>query len=103
MLLGVSGVIAALGDTLFPARTLAEGFAQDFDRASNIFVRLRMWHPFLAVAVAAWVLWFTTSGTARRSCLVPGLLAAQTIAGGANLLLLAPVWIQIVHLLLADA
>jgi heme A synthase len=107
MLLGVSGAIAALGDTLFPARTLAEGFAQDFDRASNLFVRLRFLHPLIAVLVSAWVLWFCVSTMRRpdlrpRALLVVGLLGAQLLAGGVNLLLMAPISMQMVHLLLAD-
>jgi heme A synthase len=107
MVLGVTGAIAALGDTLFPARTLAEGFAQDFDRASNLFVRLRFLHPLFAILVGAWVLWFCVS-TMRQpalrgwAVLVLGLLGAQMLAGAANLLLMAPVWLQMVHLLLAD-
>ncbi|HXK03369.1 MAG TPA: COX15/CtaA family protein [Verrucomicrobiae bacterium] len=109
MVLGITGAIAALGDTLFPARTLSEGFAQDFDRASNIFLRLRGLHPLIAVAVAAWVLWFAGSTAVRRpevrrrARLVLGLLAAQLAAGAMNLLLMAPVAMQMVHLLLADA
>jgi heme A synthase len=109
MLLGVSGAIAALGDTLFPARSLAEGFAQDLDRTSNIFVRLRWFHPLIAAAAAAWVTFFAASSSARepelrpRAVLVLVLLAAQLAAGTANLLLMAPVWMQLLHLLLADA
>ncbi|HTS63426.1 MAG TPA: COX15/CtaA family protein [Candidatus Acidoferrales bacterium] len=109
MLLGVSGAIAALGDTLFPARTLTEGLARDFDPSSNIFLRLRGLHPLIAVAVAGWVLWFAISAAARRPQLRPrawlvlGLMGAQLAAGMANLLLMAPVWMQMLHLLLADA
>jgi heme A synthase len=32
-----------------------------------------------------------------------GLVSAQLLAGAVNVLLLAPVWLQLVHLLLADA
>src|SRR5262249_49405345 len=38
VLLGISGVIAALGDTLFPSRSFIEGWARDFDASANIFV-----------------------------------------------------------------
>ena len=34
---------------------------------------------------------------------VAGLAVAQVVAGFVNVLLLAPVWMQMVHLLLADA
>jgi hypothetical protein len=63
-LLGVSGAIAALGDTLFPARSLAERLLEDLDPAANIFLRLRLIHPLLA-ASAIW-LPFYAMWTARR-------------------------------------
>ena len=108
VLLGVSGVIAALGDTLFPARSLAEGFAQDLDPAANIFLRLRLLHPLLAAAAAVWLaIYAAGTGTRDRNArpyawALLCLLAAQIAAGAGNLLLLAPVWLQMVHLLLAD-
>jgi heme A synthase len=106
--LGVTGVIAALGDTLFPARSLAEGFAQDFNPAANVFLKLRIWHPAFAAAVALWLLFYAVAalpggGIARRlGYAVLGIMALQMAAGALNLLLLAPVWLQLTHLLLAD-
>jgi heme A synthase len=108
VLLAVSGAIAALGDTLFPARSLAEGFAQDFNPTAHLFLRLRIWHPAMAALVGAWLVYFAlsvaSSGEASRklSHALIFLLAAQMAAGALNLLLLAPVWLQLLHLLLAD-
>jgi heme A synthase len=106
LLLAVSGAIAALGDTLFPSQSLTAGFAQDLDPAASVLLRLRAFHPMLAALAAAWLVFFgvTTprgpaTGYARA---MMTLLAAQLAAGLVNLLLLAPVWMQIVHLLLAD-
>jgi heme A synthase len=107
-LLGVSGVIAALGDTRFPARSLAEGFAQDFDPAANLFLRLRIWHPAIAVAVGVLLLFYgmaavSAGGTVRQlGRAMLSVMALQMAAGGLNWLLLAPVWLQLTHLLLAD-
>jgi heme A synthase len=105
LLLGVTGAIAALGDTLFPAKSLSEGFAAELDPSSNLFVRLRVFHPMLAVLTAAWLVFFGV--TSPRAALpysrwMLGLLAAQIAMGILNWVLLAPVWAQIVHLLLAD-
>lgn len=108
MLLGISGAIAALGDTLYPATSLSAGLARDFDPAASIFVRLRLLHPVIAAVAAAWLVFFVLSGRLQlaavqrtaRALLV--FLIAQTLAGAANLLLLAPAWMQLVHLLLAD-
>ena len=105
--LGVSGAIAALGDTLFPVSSLAAGFARDFDPSANLFVRLRVWHPPIAAGAGAWVLYYAlsavSSGLGRRlSYTVLALTGGQLAGGVINLLLLAPVGMQLVHLLLAD-
>jgi heme A synthase len=109
ILAGSSGAVAALGNTLFPAETLAAGVRMDFDPSSHILVRLRVWHPVLAVAAAGWVLWVAiplASDGRRRvgkwAVIAGGLVTAQVVAGFVNLLLLAPVWMQLTHLLLAD-
>jgi len=107
-ILGVSGAIAALGATLFPAPSLAAGLAQDFDSASNAFVRLRLIHPVMAAAAGVWLAFYAASCAARRpdsrvhAYTTTALLGAQILAGVLNLLLLAPVWMQLLHLLLAD-
>lgn len=110
-LLGMTGAITAQGDTLFPARTLAEGLAQDADASASFLVRLRVIHPVLAIVVGVYTLnlaryiygKFNGRRAARLSVLLGGLVAAQLTAGVINLLLLAPIWMQLVHLLLADS
>ena len=99
VLLAMSGVIAALGDTLFPARSLAEGFHQDLDPAASIFLRLRLLHPMLAVVTAAWLVFYAFL---YRGWTLLSAVALQVAAGALNLALLAPIWMQMVHLLLAD-
>jgi heme A synthase len=109
MILGISGAIAALGDTLFPARSLAEGWARDLDPAASIFVRLRILHPALAALAGTWLMFYAATTAdrrpdlRRRAWLLLAAIAGQTAAGVVNLLLRAPVWMQLVHLLLADA
>ncbi|HEX8701797.1 MAG TPA: COX15/CtaA family protein [Myxococcaceae bacterium] len=110
MLLGVSGAIAALGDTLFPASSLAEGFRQDLSETAHVLVRLRVLHPMIAVvmgavlvAVAHLLARLRPSPEVKRGATLVGVLyALQLCAGLINLVLLAPVWMQLVHLLLAD-
>src|SRR6188768_3913663 len=50
ILVAAFGAIVALGDTLFPHASLAEGIAADFDSTSHFLIRLRVWHPILAAA-----------------------------------------------------
>lgn len=111
ILAGVSGAIAALGDTLFPSMTLAEALRQDLSPAAHALIRLRVLHPLISVAAGLLAFVFAlqllkrglfdagTTGAARRTAV---LVFVQLTAGVFNLFLLAPVWMQVVHLLLAD-
>jgi len=45
MAVGVTGSLAALGDTLFPSASLGAALAQDFSSASSWLVRWRWAHP----------------------------------------------------------
>ena len=111
VVLGVTGAVTALGDTLFPSATLAEGMRQDLSPTAHFLVRLRVLHPLLAIALGLYLV--ATAGvvrarradpaTRRLASAVIALFFVQLGAGTLNLLLLAPVWMQLVHLLLADA
>jgi cytochrome c oxidase assembly protein subunit 15 len=110
LLVGSSGAVAALGDTLFPSRTLAEALAQDLSATSHVLIRLRVLHPALAMLFALGLFALAAplaaepstpaAGRWARACLA--LVVAQSLAGFLNVALLAPVWLQVVHLLLAD-
>jgi heme A synthase len=108
--IGVSGAITALGDTLFPAESLIEGIRQDINPTAHFLIRLRVWHPLIALCVGLYAIFFAgVLAYLRDNPLVKrfaGVLIALFIfqlgAGLINLVLLAPVYLQIVHLLLAD-
>lgn len=107
LVLGISGAITALGGTLFPVASLAEGLKQDLSPTSHVLIRLRFYHPFIAAVVGSWLI--VTAIAARTgnraktfSTALIVLVLAQLTAGLANLLLHAPIWLQIVHLLLSD-
>ena len=110
LLVGATGAIAALGDTLFPAGSLAAGMRQDLAPGAHFLVRLRVLHPLLAVAASAYLVFLPqlvearrAGRTARRLGSAVALLAlAQLGIGSLNIVLLAPVWMQLVHLLMAD-
>jgi cytochrome c oxidase assembly protein subunit 15 len=110
VIVAIAGAITALGDTLFPAHTFAEGVRDDFASTASFLVRLRIIHPVLAVAAAGLVALvalpeFLARRTPRLRWLSGGLLAfvlAEVLAGGGNILLKAPVPMQLVHLLIAD-
>lgn len=109
-LTGISGSMAALTSMLFPSASIAEGIAKDFAPDSHYLLRLRIFHPILSIATAVYLIYM--AGLLRRridSALVKRLSDAlsivvivQIIFGAATLLMLAPIVMQLGHLLLAD-
>jgi len=119
LLTATTGAIAALGDTLFPARSLAEGLAQDLSPTAHFLIQLRALHPLVAIATGLFWLYLAHKGrraslagrfrdprAARRaaswSARLTGLVFLQFSIGLLTLALLAPVALQLVHLALAD-
>jgi heme A synthase len=102
MLVSVTGAMAALGDTLYPAISFAEGFGREIAPAAQGLLRLRPLHPLFALAGGAFVLFAARRQPAAVRLAILGLVLVQWIAGALNIVLLAPVWMQIVHLLVAD-
>jgi heme A synthase len=103
LVLGVSGAVTALGGTLFPVTSLAEGLRQDLSRTSHLLIRLRFFHPWIAVTVSVYLI--ITAWLARTrpfSMWLSSLVVAQLAAGLLNLALHAPIWLQLVHLMLSD-
>ena len=104
---GVSGSLAALGDTLYPAHSLAEAFAQDFAPNANWLLHVRWIHPALSFLAALWIV-FLVANTRQEpadrtlSHTVAALVGLQIVLGAADVLLLAPTWLQVTHLLGAD-
>jgi heme A synthase len=110
LILGVTGAITALGDTLFPSGSLVEGMAQDFSPTAHFLIRLRVIHPVIATLIGVYVVilarLLASSGderpAKRLATLLTGLVGLQLLAGLVNVVLMAPIWLQMVHLLLAD-
>jgi heme A synthase len=110
LILGVSGAVTALGGTLFPVTSLAEGLKQDLSPTAHVLIRLRFFHPFIAVVVGAFLIltgwlaraWHPGEWIKRLANSLIALVIVQFGAGLINLLLHAPIWLQLVHLLLSD-
>jgi heme A synthase len=106
VLVAIAGAITALGDTLFPAHTLAEGVRNDFSSTASFLIRLRIIHPILAMAAGVVIaLIAVPEFKLRRTPLAGWLLAlfvVQIAAGAASILLQAPLPLQLLHLLIAD-
>jgi protoheme IX farnesyltransferase len=114
--LAVTGALAALGDTVFPAKNydaLISAVQRDMDpnAAKHIFEHLRSFHPYTSLGVGLWLLLICgLCGHLRPSRSTQMWMRAtitlflfQVAVGLVNLLILAPVWMQIFHLFVANA
>jgi heme A synthase len=111
LILGMSGAVTALGDTLYPASSLAEGFQQDISPTAHFLIRLRVLHPTLAILIGSYLIlvsgMFNLRSSDQKTRLLARILTVlivmQLAAGVTNVFLLAPIWLQLVHLFLSDA
>jgi cytochrome c oxidase assembly protein subunit 15 len=107
--LGASGAVTALGDTLFPVAEMTDEAVAELPAAARLLIRLRVLHPFLAVGAAAYLIVMvaavrTLRPAARVNRLawtLGALFTVELAAGLLNVALAAPVWLQLVHLALA--
>ena len=111
LFVGTSGSVAALSSMLFPSATLTEGIARDFAAGSNILLKLRISHPILSIVtsiylvfLAGWLsAWSGREEKIKRSAnILTIIVIAQVAFGALTLLTLAPIVMQVGHLLLAD-
>ena len=106
LVLGTSGAVTALGDTL----ALGGGLDPAEEPVVATLIGLRLYHPVLAclvfVLVIATVVLAARRGasriTFRLGAGIVGLMLAQLWIGLANVWLRAPIEIQLVHLLVTD-
>ncbi|MGH9518811.1 MAG: COX15/CtaA family protein, partial [Terriglobales bacterium] len=85
LVVGVTGSLAALGDTLFPASSLRTALAQDFSAHGAWLVRWRWTHPAVAFLASIFLIWLLVRAAQRSahwdnrglSALVLTLLAVQ--------------------------
>ena len=106
VVLGASGAVTALGDTL----VLGGGLDPAVEPVVATLVGLRVYHPLLAVVVSALVV--AAVAVVRRRAgdgpawtwgrAVAALVGLQLVVGVANVYLLAPIPLQMVHLLVTD-
>ena len=103
LVIAATGAVTALADTLFPkefdARTAMTA-------GEHFLTRLRVAHPVVAVAAGAAAAWFA----ARRldglgsepAKIILGSVVIQIVLGAANVALVTPLALSLVHLLVAD-
>jgi heme A synthase len=101
VLLAATGAVTALADTLFPKS--GSGLADTGE--AHFLTDLRIVHPVLAVAAASigwWVSGRVNGVRSRAGSALPLLVGLMLISGSLNIVLGVPLWMQLLHLLLAD-
>jgi protoheme IX farnesyltransferase len=110
VVLGISGAMTALSDTLFKAASLSQALQQDFSATAHFLVRLRPLHPLIAVSVGIYAILISgllthlrPSGEVKRlSQWMGGLFLLQLALGTLDLLSLAPIWMQLIHVFFSE-
>ena len=102
ILTGATGSVAALADTLFPSPSLREGLAQDFAANAPLLVHMRWMHPAAAILALAAAIGLCRHLSRSGVRWILGLLLVQLVLGVVDLVALAPVTLQVLHLLGAD-
>ena len=106
LILGASGGVTALGDTL----VFTAGVQPEDSLLVAQLVDLRIYHPLMALVVGAILLLTALLAVNRRpsaqlkqmTWLLGGLYVAQLLVGAVNVAMKAPVPIQLVHLFLSN-
>jgi len=102
LIVGATGSVAALADTLFPSPSLSAAFAADFAANAPLLVRMRWMHPAAFVLACIAIAWLCLRVRTRTASVVTALLVLQFVLGAGDVLFLAPWWMQVLHLLGAD-
>ncbi len=102
VLAGATGSVSALADTLFPSASVRAGLLSDFSASSPLLVRVRWVHPAAALLALCCALWLARRLRSRASVWLLALVSAQLVLGVLDVLLLAPIPLQLLHLLGAD-
>ena len=102
VVVGATGSVAALADTLFPSPSLSAGLAQDFAAGAPLLVRMRWLHPAAAIVGLGCAIWLSLALRSRAARWLLALIAVQFVLGAGDVLLLAPTWMQVMHLLGAN-
>ncbi|HET9100235.1 MAG TPA: COX15/CtaA family protein [Acidobacteriaceae bacterium] len=110
LLVGVTGSLVALGDTMYPSSNLLDAIRQDFSATAPLLLRLRWIHPASALVAGAFILWllvraFRRNAPAKMHTLGMAVLVTlllQYLLGVFDVVGQQPTWLQILHLLGAN-
>lgn len=109
VLVGATGSLNALADTIFPSDSITGDLEDKFGPTAPMLSRLRIVHPVVAVIGGMAVAWIATararfgSRTTRlTAAAVTWVVLSQMFIGIANVFFLTPLSLQLLHLAVAD-
>lgn len=109
LLIGATGAVTALADTLFPKDSFDVAGMFAVDTSEHFLTRLRVFHPGVALVVGLAAAWWSATrargfpGRAGRAArIVVALVALEILLGILNVILLTPTWLSLTHLAVAD-
>lgn len=101
LLVSSFGAIAALSNTLYPSESLVSGIKSDLSLSVPMYVALRKYHPLIALPLFYFLYSYITQFTKKNiNYLI--LLLIHFVFALATLLFLAPIWMKLGHLLIAN-
>jgi len=110
LVMAMAGAVTALGDTVLPVSSLNQAALDALTPAGQLLVDLRVWHPWVAVGIGAYLLFLVNRMRmssrnifVTRFAFALGILFVVELGAGVlNIWLLVPIWMQLFHLLLAN-
>ncbi len=104
--MSAAGAVTALGDTLLMSGVIGA----NTNYVDHILISLRAWHPILAILVSGYLFImgyfflqaYDSPRITSQTYALFILISLQIAMGVVNIILQAPVWMQVLHLLLAD-
>jgi cytochrome c oxidase assembly protein subunit 15 len=109
LVLGVTGALNALADTVFPSESVVGDLSEKFGPTAPLLSNLRIVHPIVAITGGLFVGWIATSRSLhgstrskRLSGVVVFVIFSQFFIGIVNIFLLTPLFMQVIHLMVAD-
>ena len=110
LVIGITGAITALGDTLFPPEQIGAGLVADGEGGIYFLKRLRVLHPALAASFGLYFIYLGVffkrtkfvAPIRKSATFLMIIYGVQVLVGVTNIWLRVPVWTQMLHLLCAD-
>ena len=106
LLTGAAGALAALADTIYPSASLNEALRADFSPFSPALLHMRWLHPagafLMSIFCCVLICRYFKCNRRMAAFGLSVILFLQFAIGAVDVLLLAPTWCQLLHLLAAD-